>query len=848
MSNAAGPVSAYLRDRVTRLLRDHRVVVWYDPERAFTTFFETLELDSATKLLRGEAYFRLREEAEQETSTFRHGEAAPRSLLVYVPEPRLPAAENLLLPLESLGISVARTLREEASMALRSSVPQTQRDEWFGVEGLTLGRLDELARARTEIGSLAVVFGEATPAHVAWKLLSDLSDSTLLAIEAAKQVTPLRDLLVSEFGVRFPENIRDARGLRDAFVERILLYEFVDDLEEIPDTLTTLHVPGRAAQLALCRNLAARLRDSRSLADSYARWAIAAEEHFDLARLEYDAEKLGCYFTFPFEERLALRRVHELASGERWEEAQKWVADQHRDSFWLRYDKERGGQWRVAELAVQLWLAASEQLRKIPEADGPESWIRAYSEDSAGCWLPDQLARKLAALRTMWLDQAELGEVADMALSRARELEMQWAERFADAVAAKPEGLGEVALQLDVFDKRIAPLLAGGRKIALVLADALRFEMAQELSQMLEDSGQVTLDTALATLPTLTKIGMAALVPGAGHGLDLVEQGQRVLPVIKGGDPLRNLADRWARYTAAYGDRVGRITLDDCIGATARKLQNLVERSDLLLLLSQDLDEVGETDRVYRAADLMSRILDNLHRCIRGLSNVGVQEFVVVADHGFLLRDDITDAMKLDKPDGELVEEHRRCVLGRDLAGGDHHVVFKSTDLGLGGDLELAFPRGVNVFKISGGSLAYLHGGLSIQECLVPVLGYVPNIADPTSGPPTLHVKMLGERITNRYFPVELSYSADLFGQDQARRFRVDLISGDESVGRALAATVGYLEEAGNAIQLGSGEKSTVTMGITGDLEGAGELELRVFDAELGETVKKMKVRYELVF
>ena len=37
-------------------------------------------------------------------------------------------------------------------------------------------------------------------------------------------------------------------------------------------------------------------------------------------------------------------------------------------------------------------------------------------------------------------------------------------------------------------------------------------------------------------------------------------------------------------------------------------------------------------------------------------------------------------------------------------------------------------------------------------------------------------------------------------------------------------------------------------MGITGDLEGTGELELRVFDAELGETVEKLRVRYEFAF
>ena len=693
-----------------------------------------------------------------------------------------------------------------------------------------------------------MVFGGATPAQIAWEFLHDPGKNVLAAIEAAKQVVALRDLLVREFGIRFPENTSDATTLRDAFAERILLYEFLDDLDEIPARLKTLHLPERRVQLARCRDLALRLRDSQSLAESYGRWAVSAENRFGLAGLEYDAKKLGRHFTFPFEERLALRHVHELTSEGRWEEARRWIADQRRDSFWLRHRKERGGEWRVAELAVDLWLAASEQLQSLPAADVPGSLIRAYSRDSDGGWCPDQIARKLAALRTTWIHRPELGDIADLALSRARGLESRLAERFADAVRAQPEGLEDVPLQLNVFRECVAPLLQRDRKVALVLADALRFEMAQELSEMLEDSGKVVLDAAVATPPTLTKIGMAALVPGAEDGLELVQRGKSVLPVVKGG-PLRNLADRRARYQATYGDRVRELTLDACIGARPQKLHALVEQSDLLLLLSQDLDEVGETDRVYRAANLMGQILANLHAGIRRLANAGIQEFVIVADHGFLLREDVTDAMKLEKPTGEIVEEHRRCVLGRGLGSGEHHIVLRSADLGLGGDLELAFPRGVNVFKVSGGSLAYLHGGLSIQECLVPVLRYAPKTAHQTSGWPTLGVRVLGERITNRYFPVVLSYSAeDLFDQDQSRRFRLDLIADGKSVGRALAATVGYQESAGNAIELRSGEESTVTMGITGDLEGKGELELRIFDAELGETAKKLRVSYEFAF
>ena len=143
-------------------------------------------------------------EAEREVSTFRHGAASARGLLVYVPDAPLPDEDNLLLPLECLGMRVVRTLRQEASVALRDRVPQAQRDEWFSVDGLTLDKLDELARAGAEIGSLAVVFGEVTPSQVAWTFLSDPTDTTLKAIETATQVVPLRDLLVREFGVPVP--------------------------------------------------------------------------------------------------------------------------------------------------------------------------------------------------------------------------------------------------------------------------------------------------------------------------------------------------------------------------------------------------------------------------------------------------------------------------------------------------------------------------------------------------------------------------------------------------------------------------------------------------------------------
>lgn len=843
----AGPVTRYVRERITRLLREHGVVVWYDTERAFGGVYESLEVPAGSKLALEGGYFRLRESAEEHTAAFRYGGSADTSLLVYVPAPPLPDKQNLLYPLECLGERFERTLRQEASTALRDQVPSARIQEWFEVEGLTLEKLDELVSAGTEIGSLAVVFGDATASQVAWRFLENRDNRTLAEIEAAGQFVPLRDLLTTEFGVRLPEKIEESGALRDAFAERVLLYEFLDDLDEIPAELESIAPPRKRTQIAACRELARRLRDSQALADSYERWALSSEKQFGLAEIEYDPARLGQHDTFPFEERLALGHAYTLAASERWDDARRWI-EQRQRGFWVRHDEGRGGEWRVAELSVELWLAAEEKSRTFPASDDPRRWLSWYTagSDEAG-WQPDQLARKLAALRTSWLDRPNLGEMATQALERASELEHQAAERFVDAVAAQPEELSSAPSQLDIFRRQVVPSLDAGRKTALVLADALRFEMGHELFEMLGDGGELTLQFAFATLPTLTKVGMAALVPGAEDGLELAEDGKKVVPA-RNGHRLRKLADRRERYRAAYGDRVGDITLDDCLGVNTNRLRELVEEADLLLLLSQDLDEIGETDKAYRAANLMGQILSNLHGAIRRLANAGVEEFIVTADHGYLLREDLTDADKLDVPSGEILETHRRCVLGRGLGAGEHHVVLRCADVGLGGSLELAFPRGVNVFRKGGGNLAYLHGGISLQECVVPVLRYVPEIATRTAGRPTLELAVVGERVTNRYFPVMLSYHAgDLFDQDEARRFRIEATVQGDVVGRPLGATVGY-REAGNAVELRSGEETAITMGITEDLEGEGKLEIRVFDTELGETVKKVKVPYEFAF
>ena len=83
-------------------------------------------------------------------------------------------------------------------------------------------------------------------------------------------------------------------------------------------------------------------------------------------------------------------------------------------------------------------------------------------------------------------------------------------EQFAKAKHPIPGMLRQV----QVFEKHVKPRLEE-QKTAYVWVDALRFEMARELGEVLKGDFDLTLQPALATIPTITEIGMASLVPRA---------------------------------------------------------------------------------------------------------------------------------------------------------------------------------------------------------------------------------------------------------------------------------------------------------------------------------------------
>src|SRR5262249_51085215 len=137
---------------------------------------------------------------------------------------------------------------------------------------------------------------------------------------------------------------------------------------------------------------------------------------------------------------------------------------------------------------------------------------------------------------------------------------------------------------------------------------------------------------------------------------------------------------------------------------------------------SQEIDTLGESGNTLLARQVMDTVVGNVARAARKLASVGVTQIIITADHGHLFALERGDDMKTESPGGSgQIELHRRCWVGRGGTTPPGAVRVTGAELGYATDHDFIFPTGLGVFK-AGGGLAYHHGGISLQELVIPVI------------------------------------------------------------------------------------------------------------------------------
>ncbi len=819
------PLHEYVAKQLGDKIATRGVVVWYDERAELAPFVEELRRGAAggsgpVEIQLGDRRVHL---VESSASLFELRSAVeplvcsdrPEPVVLYLPYTARDRRGSVLMELEKAGATWEPQLRQLARNLLLQRFTLGVVDELLSVDrGLSY---HDLARAASGNGDeapsvLKTVFSEQAKGLLshdnllaAW-LASDSHDQAI----AAKSATPeLAKLVRARLGLDLSADAPVAK-LRAITIRYLLVGELRSDLACAPPA-SLEGVPGVPSkeEVVGVRQLAALLRTTHP--EAYERLADGVEKELGLASAHLPAEALGSIDTFRFEERRLLEHAGELVAAGRHSEALGVVVARDH-CFWLDRVVARKAQWEAVRQMAELGARAIEVRDAVAKFRGDAaSWVSAYTDPNAGWYRLDQTQRRLEA----WVANLD-DEPAEKPLGIAR-------RAYEDACQAMAKGfvraLGEAAWSvpdtLHQTDLWSGVISVRPKPCAYFLVDAMRYEMGAELAARLPGGSEVSLRPAIGVLPSITPIGMAALLPGASGSFSIAEQGGKFGARIEG-NLLPDLAAR-RKWTAARVPGMVDLALDELLSLTPTKLAKKVENAPVVLVRSQEIDHAGETGFTFQARQVMDTVIENLARAIRKLANAGVESAVVTADHGHLFfASDRDESMRVDSPGGQTVDLHRRCWIGRGGATPPGCFRISATTLGYESDLDLVFPGGAAVFR-AGGDLAFHHGGPSLQEVVIPVLtlrtpGRSAPGALPSSGAARVVVSGLPEVVTNRIFSVTVSLGAQMTLAGGGAVVRPLLVAGGRQVGQAGMVVDAPFDRATGCVTIEAGRPVTVAL------------------------------------
>ena len=294
-------------------------------------------------------------------------------------------------------------------------------------------------------------------------------------------VPEIRNLLNNTLGLKLMTKSKNWSPIADELWRFSLYSEFVFDLPgELPDALSD--VPCAAVEARpLIEDLCDRLRDSTANQPLYIERAEAIEAELGLRAICKDIQDLGTRDTFPFEERSFFAQAVDALKRDDIDKLRQLLG-RHKCSIWVRRG-ENQAQWQLLQAAVSLMEACDDADRQLQDhIQTQESLINFYT---SGLRAVDRLQREFEqAERDLLIKEDRVDEVIPLARSAYRKLVNKVQGVFIRHLEQSGWPPSGRPANSDVFDKLIAPKLQqSGRRIAVLLIDALRYELGVELEK-----------------------------------------------------------------------------------------------------------------------------------------------------------------------------------------------------------------------------------------------------------------------------------------------------------------------------------------------------------------------------
>jgi uncharacterized protein (TIGR02687 family) len=276
--------------------------------------------------------------------------------------------------------------------------------------------------------------------------------------------------------------------------------------------------------------------------------------------------------------------------------------------------------------------------------------------------------------------------------------------------------------QKQFYQQWVVPYLKKENRVFVIISDALRYESANELREiiLLEDKYTATLSAVLGSLPSYTQLGMASLLP---HSALTFEEESDL--VYADGISTQGTPNRTKILQKRYPGSIA-ITAEDFLKMHAKlEGRDFIKPYNIIYIYSNHIDKIGDDKtsegKVFEATE---DEFVYLMKIIKHVNNMNGYNMIITADHGYLYQHNrLVDTDFTDfTPTGNVYKCSRRFVLGKNLVANSPVQKWKGEALGFNDDTEALIPKSINRIRVQGAGSRFVHGGASLQEIVIPVL------------------------------------------------------------------------------------------------------------------------------
>jgi len=702
-----------IRQIIEAKLKDRSVLVWYDPEKSFEDLVEKIEFKPAKINLvkfKG-SYLEIRVKIEEEDPELQG------KWLIYVPEE--PPKPSWLRDYELAG--------ERLILSLPELCERYQNHPLFysKIKGLLKGErgrllvkwwddffedISDISRDKIEEALLAISIG-VKPGFGAGKIVTTLLENPEVFenLDKLGLKDVLKDYAKNELGLELKE--KDNPPLRIAqalFLSELVEYGKVNPLP-YQDVL-----PEENKR----RKWADWLREwiKNSNPEKIQEFTRKIEKDYDLKNKLTGWEIANVAGILCVDE-ILLEQIKRLLENQQLGKVKAFVMNIAQKRFQLLGDKRLRYPWRGIILALQVLEESEKAVNELKTRKNwsldelfnsfKDKWWKIDANflsletylDKLSPWIKTEIVRRAFGAYVEYIDILghKVGET----------LEQKKAWRIKGWKSQK-----EVLRHLLHLDKK---------DFSIILVDALSFVLAQNLVQELKKAlGEgyiVEKIPTLASLPSITPVGMSLIVPIEEPLFIKIEKEK---PIFQRAEVNVGVAEGRNKLWVNIFPSLKILTLEEA------ESQELKLSGKPLLIISREIDQINEGLWILKV-DTFENILKRIANVVKKLLQAKYNAIVITSDHGFIWipKNKNPQTLTLRKEDKTVVD--RRYAIGRPEKIPDT-IRIPLSAICLKGSGDIVFPKGFRVFGKQGPISAFLHGGYLPQETTLLTLIVKPKV------------------------------------------------------------------------------------------------------------------------